>query len=200
MAFLKALVLQLLTAYRVPAVFAGTFLFGDTIVILAFVLGFQLGWNIPLIFLAAMFATLSADTLWYVFGDKIPVFLEKKWPKMFERYEKWFEVVDRSVPFQNPLSMLLYFKFLQGTRIFIVIYLSIRRVRYLHFLLMNFAGTMLWLSSLAGLAYLSVTGTNKLFQQFSVLGPVLTAMFLAFISVRVISKIVSKRVGSTEKK
>ena len=50
--------------------------------------------------------------------------------------------------------MLLFIKFLYGTRILTILYLSMQRLRLGTFLLFDLIGTMLWLAVIVSLGYL----------------------------------------------
>ena len=196
MAFLSLLIAQLaefLAVHHLPAVFAGTFLFGDAVVITAFVLALRLEWSIALVFLVAMAATLMADTAWFFLGKRVFELLERKQAKLYQKYEEKVKAIDASLPFRRPWLVLLYFKFLQGTRIFIIIYLSTRNIRYRKFILLDAIGAAAWLSSLFGLSYLIFTGVRVLLPYVEGVFLVFTALFVAFVLLRIMYRLIGKR-------
>lgn len=190
---LVAYIAQFLTVHELPAVFAGTFLFGDAIVITAFILAFRLDWNIVAVFFAAMTATLAADTLWFFVGRRVFQILGERRAKFYKKYEEKLKLVDKSIPFQRPTLVLLYFKFLQGTRIFIIVYLSMRNMRYRTFILLDAIGTVLWLLSYMALAYLIVTSVRTFLPYLDEAFFVITALFVGFVVIRIMYQLIAKK-------
>lgn len=191
---LLAQITQALTVYQLPAVFAGTFFFGDIIVITAFVLAFRLDWSLAPVFLAVASATLAADTFWFFLGRRIFQFLAKKQGKFYQRYEKSLKLLDKSIPFQRPWLVLLYFKFLQGARIFIIAYLSMRKIPYRTFIWLDAIGTAVWLAVFAALAYLIVAGVRIVLPYVDEALFVVTALFVSFVVVRLAYYLILKKV------
>jgi len=64
---------------------------------------------------------------------------------------------------------LLFIKFLYGTRIMAILYLSMRRMRFLTFLLFNTIGTIIWLVAIILVGWLAgkgVANIDEIYQRF----------------------------------
>lgn len=136
-------IITLLTTYQLPAIFFGAFFFGETIIITAAFLAGQGIWSIYTVFILAFLGTIISDSLWFLFGQSILHFLTR-WKR---GRKKVTELEKQEVPLKKhtPFFVLLFIKFLYGTRILTIIYLSSRKLNFLLFLFFDAIGTVLWL-------------------------------------------------------
>ena len=102
-------IIQLLTAYQLPAVFLGSFLFGETVIITAAFLSAHGVWSIPNVFLFAFLGTTTADTLWFLFGQRV---LQRfhRWKKTARAGSPLLEAVQKKTG-GRPFLILLFIKF-----------------------------------------------------------------------------------------
>ncbi len=69
---------QVLTTYQLPAIFFGSFFFGETVILTAAFLGGQNIWSVESVFWLSLAGTIAADSLWFLFGQKLFT-LKKGW-------------------------------------------------------------------------------------------------------------------------
>lgn len=135
--------ISLLVTYQFPAIFLGSVIFGETIILAASFLAGQGIWSIYTVFWVTFLGTVSSDCLWFYFGRRLSRKSEE-WQEKQGKYKKLLAFLERLTRGRAFLS-LLFIKFLYGTRIITIMYLSIHRLRFRTFLLFNAIGTFLWL-------------------------------------------------------
>lgn len=194
---LQNFIFQTLTAYRILAVLIGSFFFGETVVLTALILAFRLNWSILEVFSAALFGTILSDWIWYLFGMRINNFFKDRNSKFYKKYEDKLSNFGHILHGKKPFLILLYIKFLYGTRILTLIYLSIHKVRLFTVMLFDTIGTALYLFALMFLAYFVTLGVDKFIPIFHELTLILTAVFISLILFRVfilwLTKITQKK-------
>jgi len=95
---------------------------------------------------------------------------------------------------QKPFLALLFIKFLYGTRILTILYLSIRKVHYPTFFLFNTIGTVFWLLVMIFVGWLVGRGTADAGQVFSRVEYTLTALVLLIVLYRIITTWLGKEI------
>lgn len=135
--------ISLLVTYQFPAIFLGSVIFGETIILAASFLAGQGMWSIYTVFWVTFLGTVSSDCLWFYFGRRLSRKSEE-WQEKQGKYKKLLAFLERLTHGRAFLS-LLFIKFLYGTRIITIMYLSINRLRFRTFLLFNAIGTFFWL-------------------------------------------------------
>ncbi|MEX1112574.1 MAG: VTT domain-containing protein [Candidatus Andersenbacteria bacterium] len=172
------LIIELLTAYHIPAVFVGSFLFGETVLITIGYIMVQLNWSIPLVFAVALAGTILADTVWLLVGRGA---LNASW---VERYkEKHAAVVARleQLTGTKPFIALLFVKFLYGTRVLTILYMSWRKVPLYTFIFYDAIGTAIWLVVVLGIGALAAKGIANLAADFDALQAALVVIIIAIL-------------------
>lgn len=135
--------------YGYWAILIGTFLEGETILILGGVAA-QLGsLDLTLVMLTAFVGSFSGDQLYYFIGRWKGVGLLNYFPKWKKSASKVMEHMRRH---QN--YIILFFRFFYGLRNVTPFALGIARVRVLRFVLLNFLGAVLWSFSFATIGFL----------------------------------------------
>lgn len=190
---MEAIILNGFVTYFTPAVFVGASLFGDAAIIAAFV--FALRTHVPIweVLSAALLGTITADMVWYSFGKHILALLKGRFSHYYEKQERMFRVINKFVPVEKPWLLLLITKFLYGTRILTVIYLSLNRVTFRKFIVFDAFITFIYLGVLFIFTKLAVFGTHKLLASMNDIGIALLALVISFIVVRVFSKWITER-------
>lgn len=135
--------------YGYPALFVGTFLEGETILVLgglAAHLGYlDLGWVI-----AAGFAgTFCGDQLYYFLGRRHGTALLERKPGWQVRADRIFDLLQR-----HQLLLILGFRFLYGLRTVTPFLIGTSGIRPLTFLVLNSAGGAIWAATVVALGYL----------------------------------------------
>lgn len=134
--------------YGYWAILIGTFLEGETILILGGVAA-QLGsLDIMLVMLAAFVGSSMGDQLYYFIG-------RWKGVSLLERFPRWnrsaSKVLEHMRKHQN--YIILFFRFFYGLRNVTPFVLGIARVKILRFVLLNFLGSALWAFSFATIGF-----------------------------------------------
>lgn len=189
---MESLIIQLLTTYQLPAIFLGSFFFGETVIIAAGFLYAQGLWSLPNILLLAFAGTILSDSMWFLFGGRILPFIEKK-TKHKEKTDKLLKSIEKFVG-EKPFLSLLFIKFLYGTRIFTIIYLSIRKIKLLTFITFDTIGTLIWLFVVVGIGWLAGKSVVNLVPfldkiQYSLLFLVFIIILLRFFTIWISKKI-----------
>ena len=129
----------LLNDYGYPALLVGTFLEGETILILAAVAA-HLGYlSLEWVIVCAFLGTLCGDQLYFYLGRRHgPALLEKRpaWKLPSERVSKILE--------SYPVLLILGFRFLYGIRTITPFAIGMSKVSYTLFTLLNLTGAALW--------------------------------------------------------
>lgn len=145
--------LAMLYAYEFPALFFGGFFFGETVIIPAAFLAGQNILSLQEVFWVTFLGTVIADTLWFIAGPPLFRFAHRfEW--IAARSESVLKRV-KELYADQPFRALLVSKFVYGTRILTVIYLSFEKVSAVRFLLVNLASTFLWLVAIVAIGWLA---------------------------------------------
>lgn len=185
---------QFLLQYHLPAIFVGAFLFGETVILTASFLAAQNWWTVFSVFWISLIGTVISDCLWFLLGQYITK--TKRWEKYQEKYQKMVMILDKKIG-NRPYLSLLIIKFLYGTRILTIIYLSFRKISLWKFFLFDSVGTAFWLCVIIPLGYFAGKGYHNIIAIFHNIGYALSALILFFILYRIVSVWISKKI--TEK-
>ena len=186
---------EILTQYNLLAVFSLAFFFGDTAVMAAAYVAAQLEWSVVAVFLMALLGTVTADTLWFYFGRKILLRLHK-WNKLKHKYERVVKKLERMSE-RHLLLSLLYVKFLYGTRIVTILYLSWRRITIPKFIMYDTLGVIGWLLVLLPIGWLAGKGVANFVPiidsaAYFLLALVVMVLLVRFVSSKVSDKLLKK--------
>ena len=133
--YLEALVAD----YGYLALFIGTFLEGETILIIAGMLAARDVLNIHGAILSALLGTMLGDQCYFLLGRYKGEWLLRKVPKWRPGIEKVLAIAER-----NRLWLLLTFRFMYGVRNVTSLAFGLTRVPKRVFLLLNFLGATVW--------------------------------------------------------
>jgi len=151
----ETLVFEFLRLYQLPLVFIGAFLFGETVIISAAFLASQGAMSIFYVALLAFLGTVISDSLWFYFGNYL--FWQRKYLIDNDKYQWVIDQIRQKTGNKSFLA-LLFIKFLYGTRVLTIIYLSTQKLKFRTFLLFNSLGTMIWLSVILPIGWLAGKG------------------------------------------
>jgi len=136
----------LLSTYGYPILFIGTFLEGETIMILAGIAA-HLGYlSLDWVIVCGFAGTLFGDQLYFFLGRRHGKTLLARHPSWVAGSERVFEILERH---QNLL--ILGFRFLYGIRTVTPVAIGMSDVSYFRFAVLNFFGAGVWASGI-GLA------------------------------------------------
>jgi len=138
-----------LQTYGYWAILIGTFLEGETILVLGGLAAHMGYMDLTGVILAAFAGSLCGDQLFFFLGRRHSAFLLNRRPAWKPKLERANRLIDR---FQTPL--ILGFRFLYGLRTVMPFAIGISRVPVLRFVLLNALGAMVWAGIVAGGGYL----------------------------------------------
>jgi membrane protein DedA with SNARE-associated domain len=156
---------QIVRDYGYVAILIGTFLEGETIVLIAGFLAFTGHLELPLVILAAFVGSCSGDQLYFFVGRFQGRKLLRKFPSWQERTERVFHHVHRH---QNLL--ILSFRFFYGLRNVTPFAVGMSEVTTLRFVTLNVIGAAVWATVFGlvgysfGHAFEQVLGTVKKYE------------------------------------
>jgi membrane protein DedA with SNARE-associated domain len=122
-----------------PAILVGTFLEGETILVIAGMAAHRGYLDLPLVIGAAFIGTLFGDQLFFFLGRRHSEALLKRRPSWMGRVEKVRGLLNR---YQT--SMILFFRFLYGLRTVTPFAIGMSRVPAWKFLIFNTIGALAW--------------------------------------------------------
>ncbi len=172
-------------------IFFGTFFFGETIVLTAAGLAAHGHFSVWSVVVWSYLGTVISDGGWFLLARPVARYLDKDRVRR-QRYEKVLTWLDRRFG-ARPERALLFIKFLYGTRIATIVYLSLRRVGVWVFLRLNFLGTGVWLSVIVTVGWLAGKGIESLSPELSRIEYLLPVILLLSVMLRGLVKWISKR-------
>ena len=139
---------HIIETYGYWALLVGTFLEGETILIIGGFLAHRGYLSLPLVILAAFIGTLAGDQLFFFIGRKKgKAFLDKR-PSWKPNIEKAHTLLDR---YQTLL--ILGFRFLYGLRTVTPFVIGMSRVKTAKFIILNFLGALVWAMIIGSAGY-----------------------------------------------
>ncbi len=139
---------NLLNHYGYAALVVGTFLEGETILVLGGVAA-KLGYlKLPWVIASAFAGTLAGDQLYFFLGRRHGRRILAARPRWRTRAEKAQRLLSR---FQRPV--ILGFRFLYGLRTVTPFVIGMSRVRTITFLLYNILGALVWATVIGTLGF-----------------------------------------------
>lgn len=178
-------VIEFLSQYDASIIFLGSVFFGESVIIAASYVAAQGVWGIPLVFIYAFLGTILSDSLWFWIGKKLSKWLHTK-PSFQKKYQRYTPFIEK-IGGKKPFLVLLFIKFLYGTRIITIVYLSIRRIPFSKFLLFNSIGTAIWLCVIIAIGWGVEKGLAYLLPVFSKIEYTILVIVLLIIAFRLFS-------------
>ena len=189
---MQEFITQMLIQYQFLALFAGAVFFGETVILMASFLAAQGSWSVWNVFWIALVGTIVSDCVWFLLGDWI--MHRESFQKHQAKYERLVMKLDKKIG-NRPYLSLLIIKFLYGTRILTIIYLSFRKIKFWQFLVFDFLGTSFWLVIVMAIGWLAGKGYTQVIEIFHSIGYGLSALILFFILYRIVNVWISKKVS-----
>ena len=135
--------------YGYAAILIGTFLEGETILVLAGMAVHQGYLVLTWVIVAAFLGSLCGDQLFFYLGRKHSQAVLSRRPAWKEKAEKVHKMMNR---FETP--MILSFRFLYGLRTVAPFVIGMSPVSVKKFILLNAAGALVWAAAIASGGYL----------------------------------------------
>jgi len=175
--------------YGYLAVFLGTIVWGETIMVAAGFLASleNINLSIYLVIICGALGTLLADSFWYLVGH-----YGKIGSKFLEKYEFYVKrkpkVIEKiKVSFAKHSGKTIFFsKFIYGTRILVLIMAGMTGMKYRKFFIFNFFSVFFWAIGMALIGYYLGEGYIKLQAYFQQAEYVLLGVLILIILIRVI--------------
>ena len=134
--------------YGYAAILIGTFLEGETILVLAGLAAHQGYLALSWVILSAFLGSLGGDQLFFYLGRKHSQAVLSRRPGWKQKAEKVHQMMNR---FETP--MILSFRFLYGLRTVAPFVIGMSSVSFKKFVLLNAAGALVWAAAVASGGY-----------------------------------------------
>jgi len=134
--------------YGYAAILIGTFLEGETVLVLAGLAAHQGYLVLTWVILAAFLGSLCGDQLFFYLGRKHSQAVLSRRPGWNQKAEKVHKMMNR---FQTPV--ILSFRFLYGLRTVAPFVIGMSSVPVKKFILLNAAGALVWATAIASGGY-----------------------------------------------
>lgn len=139
---------QLVSEYGYLALFIGTYLEGETILVIAGFLAFSGHLELPWVMFWAFLGTFAGDQTFFYLGRwKGIAFLEKR-PLWHSKTDRVFELLHK-----HQIPVILGFRFLYGVRNVTPFVIGASRIHPLKFFGLNFLGAAIWAITVGYLGY-----------------------------------------------
>lgn len=140
---------ELLSTYGYTAIAVGTFLEGETILVLGGFAAHRGYLELPWVIIWAFLGTLFGDQLYFYIGRTQGKGLLAKRPGWKTKSEKVFQLLER-----HQVWMTLGFRFLYGLRTVTPFIIGASNIQPGRFLVLNIIGAAIWAISVGALGYL----------------------------------------------
>lgn len=186
--------LALLYVYQLPVVFFGSFFLGESVIIPAAFLSGEGIWSFSYVFVTAYIGTLLSDAVWFALGPRLFRFAHD-----FESIKRRSDAFLPKIEYlgNRPFHLLLISKFIYGTRILTIIYLS-KKVSILLFTLYNLVGTFLWLAAVMTVGFLAGKSVINLLPIFTDVKYLAAGIVVLVIGVNIFNRWIRKRFEKRE--
>ncbi len=184
---MESILASAIANYQQIAVFVGSFFFGESVIITLSVLGKSIGLTFGRIFIMALLGTVLADLTWFKFGDVLlkDIKLIDRWN---ERVSKEYSPLVKRITRHGPVLSLLYIKFLYGTRVLTILYLSSVKVSIRKFLIFDTIGTIAWLSVIVGFSWSLGASAKSVIREIQDVAYLILIAIAILIAFRIFSK------------
>ncbi len=135
-------------SYGYVAVAVGTFLEGESVLLVAGAAASRGHLSLPVVIAIATFASFLGDQLYFWVGRRYGTALLARYPSLQPRAARVRGLLDR-----HHLPLILSIRFLYGLRVAGPIALGMSSVSWLQFLLLNGLGALVWALLIASLGY-----------------------------------------------
>ena len=141
---------HLIDSYGYLALVVGTFLEGETILVLGGIAA-KLGYlRLPWVIVSAFAGTLMSDQLFFFLGRRQGQALLSKYPHWNSRAVKVHRMLER-----HRIPIIIGFRFVYGFRTVTPFVLGMSRVPAIEFIVFNIVGAAAWASAIAVLSFRS---------------------------------------------
>jgi membrane protein DedA with SNARE-associated domain len=170
-------VIETLALHKSWIVFVGTFFLGESVVLTSSALAAHGSWSVAAVAVWAFAGTVLSDTVWF----RSATIGLNRW-SAGEKDERMIRLAARldRLGGDRPYRVLLFAKFVYGTRIASLAYMAARKVPLRKFIIFDAVGTLFWLAVMIPLGWAIGRGLDNLGTDLKRLeGVILTAVLLA---------------------
>jgi len=139
---------ELIVKYGYLALFIGTYLEGETILIIAGYLAQDEILDLPLVILFALLGSFAGDQTFFFIGYFKGISFLNKRPSLKNNADKAFRLL-----YRHQIGLILGFRFLYGIRNVTPFVIGCSGFPPLRFFALNFLGALVWAISFASLGY-----------------------------------------------
>jgi membrane protein DedA with SNARE-associated domain len=139
---------QLVETWGYPAVFLGTLLEGETVLLLAGLAAHAGYLELPWVIAAAWAGAVSGEQIWFMVGRRRGEWLLRRYPSLRSRAQRVTELLGR-----YHLPVILSLRFLYGLRTVGPIAIGMSPVPWARFTALDFAAAVLWAVVVASVGY-----------------------------------------------
>jgi len=154
---------ELIQSYGYLAVAVGTFLEGETVLVLAGAAASRGHLSMPVVIAVATLASFAGDQLFFHLGRHFGSDLLGRFPSLRKGTARALALVER-----HHAPVILSIRFLYGLRIAGPIAIGMSGVSWLRFLVLNLLGAIVWALVIAGVGYWSGHALARLFAALDV--------------------------------
>jgi membrane protein DedA with SNARE-associated domain len=149
----------IIVKYGYFAIIMGTFLEGETILVIGGFLAHIGLLSLPLVILSAFIGSFSGDQLYFLIGRfKGAAFIDKR-PNLMAKAEKFRRLLDK-----HHTPVILIFRFLYGLRTVAPFAIGLSGIAVSRFVFLNFISALIWAVAVACLGYFFGRGLETLFE------------------------------------
>ena len=177
---LSPYLLELVTTYGYLAVFIGSLVEGDALLLVASFLAYLGKLNLPVVMLAAFLGTWLSDVIWFFLG-------RYGTSKFLERW-KWLNTLSNhsiTLVGKRPRTMAVALRFMYGLRMVIPLSLGRTTMSTSSFMIYNALGVLIWVGVFSALGYFFASVTETLFGRMKhldiILPIIIVSTLFAFI-------------------
>ncbi len=177
---LSPYLIELVTTYGYLAVFLGSLIEGDALLLVASFLAYLGKLNLPVVMLAAFLGTWLSDVIWFLLGRYSN-------SKFLERWQ-WLHTLSKhsiTMVGKRPRLMAVTVRFMYGLRMVIPLSLGKTSMSTSSFMIYNALGVLIWVGVFSALGYFFASVTETLFGRMKhldiILPIIIVGTMLAFI-------------------
>lgn len=155
---LSPYLIDLVGTYGYLAVFLGSLIEGDALLLVASFLAYLGKLNLPLVMLAAFFGTWLSDIIWFILGRYSDHRYFANWHWLHTLSNRSAGIVGK-----KPRLMALSMRFMYGLRMVIPFSLGKTTMSTSSFIIYNALGVLIWVGVLSALGYFFANITETIF-------------------------------------
>lgn len=179
---------HLIATYGYFIITAGTFLEGETILLVGAFLAHQQYLNIHFVILAAFSGSFIGDQLYFFIGRTKSGFVEKRFEKSRDRIEKFQALLKK-----YDIFIILIFRFIYGLRTIAPFAIGMSGIPVWKFFILNMVSAALWATSIGLLGYYFGHTVEIILGDIKRIEIIISAVVVLIVVFLLIKRIIKKR-------